>query len=396
MIVGDYTLTDIVDIGGFGKVYRAYETTSFKPVAIKVSLKCGHKLIKEAKLLKYLSGGQGIPEVYDFGKWNHVYYMVLQLLGRNLYKQMLNNEKGFSLSCVIKIAEQVIERLKYIHSKGVIHRDIKPEQLLISIPGDEIFIVDFGLSCKYIRKNVHRPFKSQISTAGSVLFASIHSHLGHQQSRRDDLESFFYTLLFLRNAHLPWEKSIHGLEGSSKWNACCSSKLSHQHILFYDWPEQFSQLFSYIRKLNYDETPNYDYFSNNLKEVRQKMDLSNCFDWPVGKVIKPLSCETLNIEKIQLCNTNSDVKFISADIKETKRNHVRRKTQLPIKNKHLKHGKKITRGKINADIIIKDYLACQKTDKADPPEIVDKRILDLAKSKNMEGLIEDNYVCVVI
>ncbi|OMJ69083.1 hypothetical protein SteCoe_33302 [Stentor coeruleus] len=396
MIVGDYTLTDIIDTGGFGKVYRAYESSSFKPVAIKVSLKCGNKLKKEAKLIKSLSGCQGIPEVYDYGKWNNVYYIVLQLLGRNLYRQMLDNEKGFSLSCIIKIAEQVIERLKYIHSKGIIHRDIKPEQLLLSISGEEIFIVDFGLSCKYIRNKVHRPFKSQVSTAGSVLFASLHSHLAHRQSRRDDLESFFYTLLFLRNAHLPWEKSIHGLEGSSKWNASYSSKLSHQHILFYNWPVQFSQMFAYIRKLSYEETPNYEYFLNNFREIRQKMDLSDGFDWPVGRIIKPSSCEISSNGQLQPYKMNSDIKFISADIKETKRNYKRKTIHLPLKHKHLRHVKKLTESKINVDIVIKDYLTCQKTDKADPPEIMDKRILDLAKSKNMEDLIEDHRVCIVI
>lgn len=378
MQVGSYTLTEKIDSGGYGKVYRGYENSTLMPAAIKISTKCGHKVAKEAKILKSLKGGQGIPEVFTHGKWNHVHYMALELLGHNLYKEMLENKQGFSLSCVIKITRQAIETLKFIHSKGIIHRDIKPEQFLLSLSGESIFLVDYGLSCKYLRGKVHKPFKNQVETIGSVYFASLHSHLGYQQSRRDDLESLFYTIFFLKKAHIPWEKSVLGLEGVNKWQACFSSKLSHQQDLFSDWPLQFSNMFSYVRKLMYEENPNYEFLIKNLEEVKGKLTLKNEFDWEVGGFYKAATIDIHVLKKNRKNKTKGIRCSKSFGAKEKKWAKDLMKTHDLIKN-------------MREDYEVGDnseYLACQKTEKAELPEFVDKRILELAKGEKIREFMD--------
>lgn len=396
MIIGGYTITDKIDSGGYGKVYRGYENLTLKPVAVKISIKCGHKVSKEAKILKKLSGGIGIPEVYTHGKWNHVHFMVLELLGHNLYREMLENKQGFSLSCVIKIAEQMIERLKFIHSKGILHRDIKPEQLLLSMSGDEIYLVDYGLSCKYIRKKAHKTFKDHVCTVGSVYFASLHSHLGHEQSRRDDLESLFYTLLFLKNAHIPWEGAVQGLEGISKWQACFVSKISHQQDLFHDWPIQFSNMFNYIRKLVYEENPNYDYFIKCFEEIKDKMGLKNEFDWTICKSLKAVTLDIHNQKKNRQNRSGRTKDCDSIEYKEKKLKKDSRKTHSPMRGKiKPKQGKEEFLKTRKNDNGVQSYLDCQKTDKAELPQLLDKRILDLAKSKKFHNLIVDHSTCII-
>ncbi|OMJ67715.1 hypothetical protein SteCoe_35051 [Stentor coeruleus] len=385
MQVGSYTLTEKIDSGGYGKVYRGYETSTLKPVAIKISTKCGHKVAKEAKILKSLKGGKGIPEVFTHGKWNHVHYMALELLGHNLYKEMLQNKQGFSLSCIIKIAKQSIETLKFIHSKGILHRDIKPEQILLSLSGESIFLVDYGLSSKYLNGKVHKSFKNQVSTIGSVYFASIHSHLGYKQSRRDDLESLFYTLFFLKKAHIPWEKSVLGLEGANKWQACFSSKLSHQQELFADWPIQFSNMFSYIRKLMYEENPNYEFLIKNLEEVKAKMALINEFDWEVGGFYKAATVDVHALKTSRKNRTKGIKCSKSFGAKEKKWAKELRKTHDLIENK-------MKDCEVDEDI---GYLACQKTDKAELPEFVDKRILELVRSKKFREFVDCKTKCEI-
>jgi serine/threonine protein kinase len=132
----------------------------------------------------------GLPRIYYFGKEENYNVMVMDLLGPSLEDLFQKCNKKFTLKTVAMIGIQMVNRLQYLHSKKFIHRDIKPENFLLGTYQNcgIIFIIDFGLSKKYIAKNrEHIPYKDNKSLTGTPRYASINSHLGIEQSRRDDL-----------------------------------------------------------------------------------------------------------------------------------------------------------------------------------------------------------------
>lgn len=150
---------------------------------------------------------QGIPRLYYFGKNESYNIMVMDLLGPSLEDLFQKCEKKFTIETVAQVGIQLVMRLEYIHSKKFIHRDIKPENFLIGTHTNcaTIFAIDFGLSKKYLQKGEHIPYKDNKSLTGTPRYASINSHLGIEQSRRDDLESVVYMLIYFLKGSLPWQ-----------------------------------------------------------------------------------------------------------------------------------------------------------------------------------------------
>ena len=134
----------------------------------------------------------------------------MDLLGHNLEELMKHNSsKRFSLKSVLMIADQMLTRLNNLHDKDYIHRDLKPENCVIGLEEKEniVYLIDFGLSRKYrdSRTNEHIPYKEGKSILGTVRYISIYTHFGIEQSRRDDIESLGYILVYLAKGILPWQ-----------------------------------------------------------------------------------------------------------------------------------------------------------------------------------------------
>ena len=131
----------------------------------------------------------------------------MDLLGPSLEDLFTKYNKKISLESIIKISIQMLKRIKYIHSKGIIHRDIKPDNFLIGVHHREstVYLVDFGLAKKYIKDNQHIPYRENKTLTGTVRYASLNTHLGIEQSRRDDLECLAYVLFYFLKGSLPWQ-----------------------------------------------------------------------------------------------------------------------------------------------------------------------------------------------
>jgi serine/threonine protein kinase len=280
--IGAYELLDELGSGGYGTVYRTYHPPSAQYYATKLTDRSEKSLSKEALILKRIhkpDDQKGFPKYIKYGSTHNQNYLVMQLLGKNLYSALLDLNRQMSLGCVIKIAKQVLERLEKIHLKGIVHRDIKPQQLLLDEAGQIIYLVDFGLASKIIRKRVHKPFKTDAKTKGSVFFASVHSHMNFRLSRRDDLESLFYTLVYLKNGKLPWQACCKQIQSVNKWNTCLTGKLTFQSQLFSGFPFEFTEMFNYIKSLSYKQQPDYEYFFQKFRKIEQKLNLEIAFDW---------------------------------------------------------------------------------------------------------------------
>ncbi len=138
-------------------------------------------------------------------------YIVTELLGKSLRDKLKENEGPFSLETVGLIGLQLLDRLEHFHSIGFIHCDLKPDNILLgnddmkSSRSRMLYLIDFGVSRKYREDNGrHASFKTDLPFVGNLVFASVHSHLGYELARRDDMESFMYLLVYLATGQLPW------------------------------------------------------------------------------------------------------------------------------------------------------------------------------------------------
>jgi serine/threonine protein kinase len=255
-------------------------------VAIKLESKASN-LRREYNIYRLLDGVVGVPKVHWFGKDGKYYVLVLDILGPSLNDVFKYCRKKFTLKTILMIADEMIIRLQSLHQKNFIHCDLKPANFLLGSKLKEINMIDFGLSQRYYdetRKKHIRRSKGN-SFTGTPRYASINAHLGIQLSRRDDLESLGYVLIYLYKGFLPWQ----GLKGRNKAE-------KHQQIYLKKMkttpeelcsvlPPEFATYLNYCRSIRFSETPNYDYLRQLFRDVyfREGYSVDGQFDWNVKK-----------------------------------------------------------------------------------------------------------------
>ena len=267
-----YEIDTILGKGGYGQVLKVYDNQKKKYFALKKDIQNKGNVYQESTVLKNLQGGEGIPKLYDIGKTSEFTYMVIELLGESLSALMKKvGSKNIDLVTIILI--QALSRIEYIHSKGYIHRDIKPQQFLIG-SHNILYLVDYGISKKYIVDGHHLNFQSECPRIGSSSYASINAHSGIRLSRRDDLESFMYMAIFLLKGSLPWTQ-YKGLNENYRWNNVFLLKRDiKDNQLFLDCPKEFQLMMHYIKGLKFEENPDYHYLKELINNIRDNLNLS--------------------------------------------------------------------------------------------------------------------------
>ena len=286
-----YALGKRLGSGSFGEIFQGRELQSGKRVAIKLELRASRhpQLAYETRIYRMLGGGPGIPAVHWFGSEGKYNVMVMDLLGSSLEKLFNDCGRTFSLKTVLMLADQMLARLEYVHGKQLVHRDIKPDNFLLGKGPFEsvLFLIDYGLSKRYLDPRTggtHIPFRDDKQLTGTARYASLHAHLGREQSRRDDLEAVGYVLLYFLLGKLPWQ----GLEHSSdedKYERIRRKKESTSlEELCRDAPPVFQEYLQTVRQLAFEETPNYGslrrLFTRAMTKAGYQMDYA--FDWRNG------------------------------------------------------------------------------------------------------------------
>ena len=255
-----YTLLEKIGEGSFGCIYRGQNIRTSEYVAIKVEpIKNETKLLKnESNVYQYLNNSLGIPSVKWFGKDDENYYMVIDLLGQSL-QSLLNKNDSFSLKLVLQIGIHILDLLKTIHDKGLVHRDIKPDNFLVGINDKikTIYIIDFGLCRSFIKDSKHIEERKTSSLIGSQMYASINAHNFIELTRRDDLESLGYMLLYFYLGSLSWQTDT---KKDFEIVKAKQNIINETNI-----PLVLINYMKYVRSLEFEEKPNYYLLSDNFK-----------------------------------------------------------------------------------------------------------------------------------
>ena len=208
----------------------------------------------------FLLKGEGIPKIISYGKIIGFKVLIEELLGESIYLLWKNTTFDIKnkLNDLCLIAIQCLDRLKYIHSKNTLHRDIKPFNFLFGKTNPKLlYLIDFGISTKYrsSRTGKHIKFKFVRKAIGSLRYMSINSNSCYEQSRRDDLESLGYILIYLIKKTLPWisieNSNINKIEKYRKVRDLKMSTLPEE--LCSGLPKEFSDYIKYCRNLSFEQ-----------------------------------------------------------------------------------------------------------------------------------------------
>ena len=276
--------------GSFGKVYKAEYNGEYYAIKFEDKTKGQNLLETEATIMSYLKG-PNIPSIKSFGYSGEYNILVMQLLGKSL-EDLFNKRLKFSIKTTALLGYQMITVLQYIHDRHIIHRDIKPDNFVMGINKDNanLFLLDFGLAKKYRSSKTleQYPYIKKKKLTGTARYASIHALEEMEQSRRDDLESVGYVLMYFLRGNLPWQ----GLKIKSKEDRykkiLDKKKETTSEQLCKNFPDVFREYLEYSRNLEYKETPKYEIYKNKFYDLVCKMgdNFDFVYDWTTENDLK--------------------------------------------------------------------------------------------------------------
>ncbi|EDW81917.1 uncharacterized protein Dwil_GK25517 [Drosophila willistoni] len=291
IVGGKYRVIRKIGSGSFGDIYLGMSIQSGEEVAIKMeSANARHpQLLYEAKLYRILSGGVGFPRIRHHGKEKNFNTLVMDLLGPSLEDLFNFCTRHFTIKTVLMLVDQMIGRLEYIHLKCFIHRDIKPDNFLMGIGRhcNKLFLIDFGLAKKFRdpHTRLHILYREDKNLTGTARYASINAHLGIEQSRRDDMESLGYVMMYFNRGVLPWQ----GMKANTKqqkYEKISEKKMSTPiEVLCKGSPAEFSMYLNYCRSLRFEEQPDYMYLRQLFRILFRTLNhqYDYIYDWTMLK-----------------------------------------------------------------------------------------------------------------
>jgi serine/threonine protein kinase len=272
MVAGKYQLLKKIGAGSFGKIFSAKDTSIAKDTAIEekqyaikiLALEHTSLLQNEVAIYETIKGVKNIPSLYASGTEGKFHYLVMDLLEQSLEQVHGNCGGQMALPVVLHLAREMLSIVEEIHARGILHRDLKPANFLLRTNAQqisELYLIDFGLAkCFLDEKLRHGELKTNESLVGTTRYMSVNVHHGLTASRRDDLESLGYLLLFLQQGKLLWQNQnsvadVAEIKQKFGWTAVAVGEF----VLF----------ILYCRNLGFADKPNYDYLRGLLSNLNK-------------------------------------------------------------------------------------------------------------------------------
>lgn len=267
-----WDLTTKLGSGSFGEVYTAVQDDGVE-VAVKMETRdstAPRQLEYEYRVYKHLKKENVtcIPRILWFGQSKDYNFLVMEKLGPSLEVVLRKSGGRLTETETASLGILGFRSLREIHNQGIVHRDIKPQNVCLDPSGNKkLYIIDFGL-CKKIRDRdgTHIPVINGKKLTGTPRFCSMRTLAGVQQSRRDDVEGWVFCLLYFLRGRLPWQ----GIELPKKEKHAKILQLKQTtttEALTKGFSPVWGAILEKSRNLEFDETPTYDVYENMLRTI---------------------------------------------------------------------------------------------------------------------------------
>ena len=352
--------------GSFGKIYHVVRLKDNAAFAMKVEkIDAVQKTLeREAYYLFTLQGGFGIPKLITFGRTKSYNILIETLLNKSLFDLFINKNNKFRLTDCCFIGIQILEILEWIHSKDIIYRDVKPENFLIGIKDpNAIYVVDFGLCKKYRSSKTGKHLLPKLTGkfSGTLIYASSNVLKGKESSRRDDIISLGYMLIYLLKRDIPWNSSFKDLNKEKYYNLIYLKDTNSNGELFKGLPDELIEYIKYSRSLKFEQDPDYTYLRSLFKKILLRSDSENnllTFSW-----IDPKDKNLLGIPKNNSKRKQTPQNRILKNLKEKRKNLSLKTISLKSTKNNLNQNSELTidssinkNNQVKSDINIKNIL----------------------------------------
>ena len=362
------------------EIYTGIEINTKEKVVFKLKQKKfndSYYILQEGLIYKELKGIKRIPKLYIAGEQGNYNVLITELLGESLKMLLKSVGDKFSLATTLKIGIQVLNIIEEIHKRGVVLRYLKPDNMVIGLNEnkDHIYLIDFEIAKKYIRFGEHIPFKENKHINGNRYYISINTHLGREISRRDDIESLGYNLIYFMKGKLPWSYA-----NDSRLILLLKMKTSFDELCE-GLPEEFEEFINYAKELQFEQEPDYKYLKELLIKAGKKngIDIDKVkYDWEIKNEEIKEKEEKINKIEEDKGNTKKEEKKVEKENKES--------------TKDLNEAEKVIKNDKAGEVSqIKENKDEEGKDKAKEDEII-KQDEKLIKDKNVDGYKDEKII----